>query len=436
MSEKVVSRGQRAAWTFAGQGLSSLSNFLVAVWALMTVTAPQFAALSLCLTTYLLVAQLGRDVVSVPVLVLHSAEPGTAIPPGACDALGASVTAGMAAGALIVLGAASVDQFGTVDLGLFLVLAAALPLLLYQDTLRHVCIARHRPSLAAASDASWLVLQVAGFAVLAATGRPSAVAVLTVWAGAGAAAGVWLGAVLHAWPRVGQARSWLRTHRVLCSRLLLEFTVNSGSYYVVAYGIALLAGAAQLGHLRAAQALFGPASVLLIGGTVLGVAECVRARHDEGGLRRFAFRLSAGLALLSLLAGAALYLAVPVFGPRFMAGLDRPVRSLLPLLTLFGAAIGVAAGPLAALRAKRDDAWILRAKASRAVGTLLVGLPSAAAFGANGGLFGLAVAECVFAVAVWARFTSLRIIEAPADIGPSPAAGGELVVAGAAGGGG
>lgn len=395
---------RRAVWTFAGQALSSSSNFLVALWALATVTAPEFAAISLCLTAFLLIAQLGRALVSVPVLVLYSEEPGTGLPPAAGAALGASVGAGVGVGALVAFGAAALDRVGGVDLPMFLVLAGALPFLLYQDTLRHVCIARRRPTLAAASDGSWLVLQLAGFVLLSVGRRPSATAVLAVWAGAGALAGVWAGAVLGARPRIGAALGWLRHHMVLCRRLMVEVTVNSGSYYVVAFGIAALAGVAELGHLRAAQSLFGPASVLLLGGTVLGVPESVRARHDEAALRRFAVRLSAGLALVSLVAGAGLYAVLPAIGPRFFAGMEAPVRALLPALTLFGAGIGVSAGALAGVRARGEGAWIVRAQVWRGAVALAAGLPAAARFGANGGLWGLAAAECAFAVALWLRF--------------------------------
>ena len=421
------SRAQRAVWTFAGQGLSSSSNFLVALWALANVPAGDFAALSLCLTTFLFLAQLGRALVSTPILLLYSDEPGTRPPPAAAGAVSAGVGFGLAAAAVVALAGAVLGALGVVDAPLFLGLAAALPFLLYQDTLRHLCIARHRPALAAASDASWLVLQLAGYLLLA-QGTPSAASGMAVWASSGAIAGVWVGIALQARPGLRGATGWLRRHRQLCQRLVIEFAVNSGSYYAVAYGIAILAGVAQLGYLRAAQSLFGPASVLLLGGTVLGVPEGVRARHDMAALKRFSVRLSGVLALVSLAAGAMLYSLLPSIGPRFFAGMDGPVRALLPALALFGAGIGASAGALAGLRAIGEGAWIVRAQVARGALALLVGLPGAALVGARGGLAGLAVAEAAFAVAVWIRFAG-RGEHAPVLTAPAPSVTEEELVA-------
>lgn len=403
---------RRAAWTFAGQALSSSSNFVVTLWALATLPAGQFAAFSLCITTFLLLTHVSRALVSVPVLMLYSEQPGQDIPPACRAALGTSVGFGLIAAAAVTIGVAAITAVvspadGTA-IGLFVLLAASLPMLQYQDTLRHVCIARHQPQVAAASDGAWLCLQVVGFLALTASDRLTAVTIFATWAAAGAAAGVGAGAVLGLRPRLGSAAAWLRSNGVLCRRLVLEFAANGGSYYVVWYGLALLAGAAQLGQLRAAQALFGPVSVLLLGGTVLGVSEGIRARQHKHALRRFTTRLSAALAGIALVSGATLFILLPVLGPRLLPEAWATARPLVPLLTVFGAGIGASAGALAGLRALGASRWILRAQVGRGALAMAVGLPASALFGARGALAGLAFAEWLFAAAAWTRFTRQR----------------------------
>lgn len=418
---------RRASWTFAGQALSSSSNFLVTLWALATVPPRQFAAFSLCITTFLLITQLSRALVSVPVLVLYSEQPGRKVPAASRAALGASVGFGLAAAVAMAIGVtvstALTGSIGGTSAVLFLLLAAALPVLQYQDTLRHVCIARHRPGAAAASDAAWVGLQVAAFLALAASDRLTATTLLAAWAGAGAVAGLGAGAALDLAPRVWDAVGWLRANAVLCRRMVGEFVTNAGSYYIVCYGLAALAGAAQFGNLRAAQALFGPISVLLLGGAVLGVPESVRARRNPSALRRFTVGLSVALAAVALVSGSALYALLPVLGPRVFAGAWEAARPLVPLLTVFGAGIGASAGALAGLRAVGAGRWIFAAQGGRGALAVVSGLPAAAVFGGRGALGALAGAEWLFAATAWVRFNrAAPVIDVDVVAPPAPLA--------------
>ncbi|MEW6155636.1 MAG: hypothetical protein AB1673_16895, partial [Actinomycetota bacterium] len=68
-------RGRRALWTFATQGLSSGSNFLLTLFVLAAAGAREFAVFAVCLTAYLLTLGLARYVIGIPVLLLH-APPG------------------------------------------------------------------------------------------------------------------------------------------------------------------------------------------------------------------------------------------------------------------------------------------------------------------------------------------------------------------------
>lgn len=400
----------RAAWTFATQGLSSTSNFLLSAFVLAAAPARSFALFAVGLTTYLLSVQFVRNVVGIPVLVLY-ADAGD--DQGEAGAVAVACLAGVLSGAALVVAAAVWREAA----GQFLVLAAAMPLLLAQDALRHVAIARSRPQLAAAGDGLWVACQVVGSAALWATGTAGATSLLAVWAGAGASSA----ACLAAWAGLGRpvraaglarARLWVRASAGLCRRLALEFVVTSGSYYALSYGLVVLSAPEQLGYLRAAQTVFGPASVLLLGGAVVGIPESVRLRHEVSRLLRLALLISGGLTLLSLACGAVVYALLPTFGPDLFPDGWAAVRDIIPWLGVFGATIGAGAGAVASLRALDGSRWVLHGRGVAGVTALAVGLPGTVPFGARGALVGLALGEAVFAVRAWAEFARrLRVVE-------------------------
>lgn len=406
LRERLAAR--RAVWTFASQALSSGSNFVLTVLVLATVPVGAFAVFSVCLTTYLLLLQLARYVIGIP-LLMGNDEPSAAV--------GVAAGAGVAVVPALLVAAARWAP-GT---SLLLVLAVAMPALLAQDALRHAAIARGRPDLAAAGDAAWLGLQGIGSAVLlgaAGSAGATATQLVAVWAAAGVVSAVLVARWLALAPAVDGARRWLRENRVVCRRVAVEFAANSGSYYALSYGLAALAGGVQLGYLRAAQTLFGPASVVLMGGALLGVPESVRMRGHGRRLRRFAVGLSAGLAALSIVCGAVVYVALPVVGPRLFPDSWAAIRSVIPWLTLFGAAIGAGAGAIAGLRALGASRWVLVGRGVTGAVALTAGLPAGAWFGARGTFAGLAVAEC--GLAVWAWGELRRRADDAAGLGREP----------------
>jgi O-antigen/teichoic acid export membrane protein len=391
----------------ADQAASSASNFILALSVLATASSRQFATFSVAVTGYLLVTQLTRSVFSLPVLILYSADEGDP-----------AARAGAAVAAAVATGVAGAVVFAGVGLGfergraLFLVLAVALPFLQYQDAVRHVAVAAARPRVAAESDLAWVALQVVGTVVVAAAGRGSPAALVAVWAGAGSLSGVVFGARLGAVPRFSQCRGWLEHNRRLCLRLGAEFVLNSGSYYALSYGLVAVAGVDELGRWRAAQTLIGPVSVLLLGGTTLGVPESVRVRERNASLWRTAALLSTGLAAVAVAGGALAYALLPALGPSLFPETWQTARPVLPVLTLFAAAVGASTGPIAALRAGGHAGWIVAARAVSGGSGLVLGIALASRSGAVGALVGLTLSEAGFALAAWLRLR--RAVATPA----------------------
>ena len=381
-----------------GQAASSGSNFVLALCILASADQREFAAFAVAVTAYLLVTQLARSAFSLPVLMLYSDGEGSV-----AERSGPPVAAGVATGMVGAVVLALAGLWFEASRTLFLVIACALPLLQYQDAVRHVAFAAALPKAAAQSDLLWVALQIVATAAVAVAGHASPTVLVLIWALAGSASGLVLGARLGVVPRVAGGLRWLRENGHLCVRLSTEFLLNSGSYYALSYGLVAVAGAEQLGRWRAAQALIGPVSVLLLGGTTLGVPESVRVRERVDSLRRFAVLLSTGLGAISVLGGASAYFVLPALGPTLFPETWETARPVLPVLTSFAAAVGASTGPIAALRALGMSGWIVRNRAVSGCIGLVAGLVLAAGWGATGALTGLALAETGFAMAAWVR---------------------------------
>jgi len=391
------------------QAASSGSNFVLALCILASADQREFAAFSVAITGYLLVTQLARSAFSLPVLMLYSDGDGPV-----AERSGPAVAAGVATGVAGAMVFALAGLWFEDGRTLFLIVACALPLLQYQDAVRHVAFAAAMPKAAAQSDFLWVALQVVATAGAALAGHASPTVLVLIWVLAGSASGLVLGARLGVVPRVARCRRWLRDNSRLCARLSTEFLLNSGSYYALSYGLVAVAGAEQLGRWRAAQALIGPVSVLLLGGTTLGVPESVRVRERVDSLRRFAVLLSTGLGAIAVLGGGLAYVVLPALGPTLFPETWETARPVLPVLTFFAAAVGATTGPIAGLRALGMTGWIVRNRAVSGCIGLVTGLVLAAEWGATGALAGLSLSETGFALAAWIR---LREALEPSPVG-------------------
>jgi O-antigen/teichoic acid export membrane protein len=388
---------RRAAWSFSAQAISSISNFILTISVLAVASRRDFAIFSLCITTFLLVSQLARSASALPLMILYSDREGGHEPVDEHRAVGVAVLVGLAA-ALALFGLALFNPQAREQ---FLILGAAVPLLLFQESARHLSFARSTPHIATLSDGLWLTLQVAGSVAAWGLGSATVPVLLAVWAASGAVAGLFAGIRLGLAPGISGSVRWLREHRGLWGKLVVEFAVNSGSFYLLLYGLALLAGIDQLGQLRAAQTLIGPVIVILLAGNALGIPESVRVRRDGRRLRRLCGILSAGLAAAAAAWGVLIYLLLSTLGPALFPNSWETARPLIPMLSVYAAAVGVSTGGGSGLRALGENAWITRNRALSGGLALLAGLPLSQTIGADGVLIALAATESLFAGLAW-----------------------------------
>lgn len=402
---------RRASWALAGQAISSGSNFLLSVMVLAVASAREFATFAVGLTAYVFVLQLVRATVGVSITLLYS-EPGTHVD-GQRAAAGVAVAAAFLAGVATLAGSAWAAQ-GRAQL---VVLGLALPFLVWQDVARYACFADGRPELAAAADGLWLALAVAGSIVAFASGWASATVLLAVWAASGTVSAFTAGLRLGLLPHFGAAGRWLGAHRALSRQLAVEFLVSAGSHYAVYLVLAGLAGAGQLGRLKAAQTVLGPVVVLILGGAALGVPESVRAADDRRRLRALATRLSLLLGAGAVAWGAAAWVALPRIGPSLFPETWSGARALVPGLTLFTVAMGAAIGSTGALRAVNENAWLVRVRAVSGVALVAGSGPAVASFGAAGALAAVTAGEATVALLAWHRLVHLTAEHPSAALG-------------------
>lgn len=288
----------------ADQAVSSISNFLAVAITANVATAGEFGQFSLGYAGLLLFLGAQRALIGETLLVKYSVAGG--LDAGVKAAvLGASVLVSAAAMPLLLAGAILTDESSRL---LWLVIAASLPFVLVQDTLRYLFICEGRPSRALLIDGVWAALSIVSMAVVA-FNAGAVWAVVLCWGG-GAAAALFLGLVLlRALPSPLGGMRWLGANRNPGLRYLGEFSALNASTFVVLYFLALPLGAAGVGALRAAQLLFSPLNTAFSAIKMAVIPDLVRSR----GTKAFRKRLVETFVVVAALAG--LWGAVVMFLP-------------------------------------------------------------------------------------------------------------------------
>ena len=183
----VAALAGRAGWNVADQVLSSLSNFALSVLVARALTTSGYGAFALSFSLYAYALTLSR-LLSQPLMIRYSGAGSAGLTAGAGQAAGAALVLGALAGvAMLVVG---LLLRGTAGWSIATV-GVLLPGLLVQDCYRVLFFASGRPAAAAASDAVWGVVQLAGVVGVIALGRGGPEAYLLAWGLAGWLSAVW-----------------------------------------------------------------------------------------------------------------------------------------------------------------------------------------------------------------------------------------------------
>ncbi|EPH44195.1 hypothetical protein STRAU_2635 [Streptomyces aurantiacus JA 4570] len=342
----------RLSWGLADQAVCSMTNFAVGIYVARSLGLAAFGVFSLAWVTYGVVLSVSRGLATDPLVVRFSGVPVASWRAAAARSSGTALGVGTAVGAVcLVVGLSLGSRVGSAFAGLGVVL----PALLLQDAWRFSFFAAGTGRKAFVNDVLGGVALVPAMVLAARVG--SVAAFVLAW-GAAAAVAAGYGCLQSGIrPRLTGAREWVREHRDLGYRYLVENVGVSGAAQLRAYGLGLIVGVSAVGVVRGAELLLGPFLAVLMGLSLVTVAEAARVlRRAPHRLRVFCLLLGGGQAAAALLWGAALLLVPDRAGELVLGDVWGSASELIVPATLgvAGASLGVgAAVGLRALAAAR-----------------------------------------------------------------------------------
>ncbi|RSM99396.1 hypothetical protein DMH25_28335 [Streptomyces sp. WAC 01325] len=392
----------RLSWGLADQAASSISNFAVGIYVARSLGVTAFGVFSLAWVTYGVVLNVSRGLATDPLVVRFSGVPDTAwrgaVARSSGTALGVGATIGAAC---VVAGLALGGQVGPAFAGL----GVMLPGLLLQDAWRYAFFAAGTGRKAFVNDVVWGVALVPAMLLAARAG--SVAAFVLAW-GASATVAAGYGYVQSGiLPRTAQARDWLREQRDLGYRYLVENVSLSGASQLRAYGLGAIVGVGAVGAVRGAELLLGPFLAVLMGLSLVTVAEAARVlRRAPDRLGRFCLLLGGGQAVAALCWGGALLLMPDRLGELVLGDVWHSAAQLIVPVTLGVAGAGLGTGAAAGLRALAAARRSLRCQLFASACYVAGGLGGAALAGTVGSAWGVATATLAASAVWWLQLRS------------------------------
>ncbi|MFF3554251.1 hypothetical protein ACFYXL_12650 [Streptomyces tsukubensis] len=386
----------RLSWGLADQAVCSMTNFAVGIWVARSLGLAAFGVFSLAWVTYGVVLSVSRGLSTDPLVVRFSGVPAETWRPATARATGTALGVGAAVGTVaLVAGSAVGGRVGSA----FAALGVVLPALLLQDAWRFSFFAAGTGRKAFVNDLLGGIALVPAMFVAARAG--SVAAYVLAW-GAAAAVAAGYGCIQSGIrPRPTGARDWLREQRDLGYRYLVENVGVSGAAQLRAYGLGAIVGVSAVGVIRGAELLLGPFLAVLMGLSMVTVAEAARVlRRAPDRLRTFCLLLGAGQAVAALLWGAALLLVPDRAGELVLGDVWHSASELIVPATLGVAGAGLGVGAMVGLRALAAARRSLRCQLFASVAYVGGGLGGAALAGTAGSAWGVAAAT-LSSSAVW-----------------------------------
>ncbi|MFP1624613.1 hypothetical protein ACLB9X_05250 [Streptomyces sp. 5K101] len=386
----------RLSWGLADQAASSMTNFAVGIYVARSLGLTAFGVFSLAWVTYGVVLSVSRGLATDPLVVRFSGVPDWSWRGAVARSSGTALGVGAAIGAAcLVVGLAVGGSVGPA----FACLGVMLPGLLLQDAWRYSFFAAGAGRKAFVNDLVWGVALVPAMVMVARVG--SVAAFVLAWGGSAAVAAVYGCLQSGIRPRLTGVREWLREHRDLGTRYLVENSCVSGASQLRAYGLGAIVGVGAVGVVRGAELLLGPFLAVLMGLSLVTVAEAARVlRRAPHRLARFCLLLGAGQAAAALLWGAALLLVPDRVGELVLGGVWHSAAELIVPATLGVAGAGLGTSAAAGLRALGAARRSLRSQLFASACYVIGGLGGAPVAGTVGSAWGVAAAT-VSGSAVW-----------------------------------
>ncbi|NGO08524.1 hypothetical protein G5C60_13055 [Streptomyces sp. HC44] len=386
----------RLSWGLADQAASSMTNFAVGIYVARSLGLAAFGVFSLAWVTYGVVLSVSRGLATDPLVVRFSGVPDWSWRGAVARSSGTALGVGAAIGAVCLVGGLALG--GRVGPA-FACLGVMLPGLLLQDAWRYSFFAAGAGRKAFVNDLVWGVALVPAMVVAARVGGVAAF--VLAWGASATVAAAYGCFQSGIRPRMTGARDWLREHRDLGYRYLVENVGVSGAAQLRAYGLGAIVGVSAVGVVRGAELLLGPFLAVLMGLSLVTVAEAARVlRRAPHRLGKFCLLLSGGQTAAVLLWGAALLLVPDRFGELVLGDVWHSSSELIVPATLGVAGAGLGMGAAAGLRALGAARRSLRSQLFASACYVIGGLGGAAVAGTVGSAWGVAAAT-VCGSAVW-----------------------------------
>jgi O-antigen/teichoic acid export membrane protein len=388
----------RRALVMADQGVSSLSNVIVAVMVARSVSAAEFGAFGLAMITYSLALGMSRSVIGDPLLSRHSHEGPEARARLAPAMVGAMLTVSAVAAPVV----ASVGLLLSGSAGSALTaLALVLPLVLLQDMWRYVFVV-DRPARALAIDVVWLV--AVGVALAQAPSDAGVAWYVVAWGLAGGLGAVVAIAMGRPSPGAIRPLVWLSDQRAWSGRFLGEWASAELSGNVTTLTLGPIAGLPALGAVRGVQTLYGPLNTIHTGIYLGVVPEGAHLRDDPERLYRLMVRVTR-----LIVAAAALWMIICIALPdaqgRSLFGdtWARGSELILPmgLVVIAGSS---SMGGFAGIRSLGQPQASLRARLLSVPGEMVLPIAGAVLGGAAGFVWGLFAGRVLTRTIWWREF--------------------------------
>lgn len=364
-----------------------------------------FGVFSLAWVTYGVVLSVSRGVGTDPLVVRFSGVPDASWRGAVARSSGTALGVGAAIGTVCL--AVGLALGGSVGIA-FACLGVMLPGLLLQDAWRYAFFAAGTGRKAFVNDLVWGVALVPAMVVAARVG--SVAAFVLAWGASAAVAALYGCLQSGIRPRLTGARQWLSTHRDLGYRYLVENTCLSGASQLRAYGLGAIVGVGAVGAVRGAELLLGPFLAVLMGLSLVTVAEAARVlRQAPHRLGSFCLLLGGGQAVAALLWGTALLLMPDRLGEFVLGDVWHDASQLILPAVLGVAGAGLGTGAAAGLRALAAARRSLRSQLFASACYVSGGLGRAVAAGTVGSAWGVAVATLCGSAVWWLQLrTALR----------------------------
>jgi O-antigen/teichoic acid export membrane protein len=340
--------GRQTAWALTDQVLSSLGNLVLGLLVAGSVSRRDFGAFGITFAVYVLAICAARALGSTVLQVRFSASPSVERNQAFRDSLGVPLLLSIAIAPLLLVAATAAK--GPTGAGLLL-LAVGLPGLLLQDSIRLGLIAFRRARSATLNDLLWLVVELGPLAYLRITANLTLSGGLVAWEAGAYAAAVFGLLQVGGLPALPGGVAWLRRHRDFGLFTLAEFLLMTGTPPLTLLAVGQVGGLADVATLRAADLIVNPLNLLLTGVLVVGLPEVSRLwRREPDRVPGVLARAGAAFAAAGVVFGVAMAMLPTPVG-RALVGANWPsARSLIPILGLNFAAVGVYTAFLTGLR--------------------------------------------------------------------------------------